>query len=211
MAELFRRNSFFWRRLHSLTGVLPVGFFLVFHLYANWTANQGPEVYYEHVKFINSLPGLWFLEVFGIFIPLYFHGLYGIYIAMDARHNVLSYPFWRNWAFFFQRLSGLITLAFVTQHIYHFRVQKALGTWGPENPLPTFEIVRDGLSNPVMRIWYAIGIVAAAYHLANGLYTFLITWGITRGPRSQRISNVATNVLFVLIAALGLSALRAFR
>lgn len=211
MAELFRRNHFFWRRLHSLTGVIPVGGFLLFHFYANWTANQGPEVFNEHVAAINSLPAVWFLEIFAIMVPLYFHALYGIYIAMDSKHNVTSYPYGRNFAFFFQRLTGIITLVFVTQHLYHFRFQKLIGAWGPENHLPTFEIVRDGLANPAMRIWYAIGVIAAAYHLANGLYTFLITWGITRGPKSQRVSSVVTNVAFVLIAAVGLMALRAFR
>lgn len=211
MREFFKRNEFFWRRLHSLLGIVPVGGFLLFHLYTNYLANQGPEVYNEHVKAINELPFVWALELFVIVLPLYFHALYGIYIIMDARFNVTQYPWARNWAFFFQRLSGLITLAFVTQHLYHFRFQKLLGTWGADVPYPTFDIVAQGLANPLMRVWYAIGVVAAAYHLANGLYTFLITWGITVGARSQRVSNWVSNAAFVAIAALGLAALRAFR
>lgn len=211
MREFFKRNEFFWRRLHSLLGVIPVGGFLLFHLYTNYLANQGPEVYNEHVKAINELPFVWALELFLIVLPLYFHALYGIYVIMDARFNVTQYPWARNWAFFFQRLTGLITLAFVTQHLYHFRFQKLLGAWGADVKYPTFEIVAQGLASPAMRIWYAVGVVAAAYHLANGLYTFLITWGITVGPRSQRISNWVSNAAFVAIAALGLAALRAFR
>lgn len=211
MRELFKRNEFFWRRLHSLLGVIPVGGFLLFHLYTNYLANQGPEVFNEHVKAINEMPFLWLLELFVIILPLYFHAFYGIYVAMTARYNVTDYPWYRNWAFFLQRLTGLITLVFVTQHLYHFRFQKLLGAWGADVHYPTFDIVAQGLANPLMRIWYAVGIVAAAYHLANGLFTFLITWGITVGPRSQRVSSVISNVAFVAIAALGLAALRAFR
>lgn len=208
MRDFFRRNHFFFRRLHSLLGVVPVGGFLLFHLYSNWAANKGAEAFNAKVEWINHLPYVWFLEVFTIILPLYFHALYGIYIAMDARYdNVAQYPWGRNWAFFWQRVTGLVTLAFVTQHLYHFRFQKVLGAFD----LPTFDVVQAGLASPFMRVWYAIGIVAASYHLANGIYTFLITWGITIGPRSQRVSSLVTNIAFLGIAAFGLAALAAFR
>lgn len=208
MQELFRRNHFFWRRLHSLTGIAPVGGFLMFHLYTNFLAfAKGPEVFTEHVVAINSMPFVQAIELFVIILPLYFHALYGIYIAMDARHAGVSQPYGRNWAFFFQRVSGLITLAFVTQHLFHFRFQKVLGAF----EMASYDVVHQGLANPYMRAWYAIGTIAAAYHLANGIYTFCITWGITVGPKSQRILNVITNVAFVGISALGLFALVAFR
>lgn len=206
--DLFRSNHFFWRRLHSLTGIVPVGGFLIFHLYTNFLAfAKGAEVFNEHVKAINDMPLVQAVELFGIILPLYFHALYGIYIAMDARYSNVSYPYGRNWSFFWQRITGLITLAFVTQHLFHFRFQKLLGAF----PLPTFDVVKAGLANPYMVAWYVIGVVAAAYHLANGIYTFCITWGITVGPKSQRIMNVVTNAAFVGISALGLFALIAFR
>ncbi|MFO7273790.1 MAG: succinate dehydrogenase cytochrome b558 subunit [Bacillota bacterium] len=214
MREFVRRNHFLLRRLHSLAGVVPVGLFLVFHLFENSKAMYGPEAYNEVVLSINSMPFLLFIEIFGIFLPLYFHAIYGIYIAADARHNVAQYSYGRNWAFFFQRITGLVTLFFVTYHIWHFRVQKALGAYAanPELPgLPSYNIVAEAFANPVTKVVYGIGIVAAAYHFANGLYTFLITWGITIGPRSQRVSSLVTNLLFVLISAMGLTALFAFR
>lgn len=208
MQELFRRNHFFWRRLHSLTGVIPVGGFLVYHLYVNFLAfAKGPAVYTEYAAAIGNIPLVQLIEIFVIILPLYFHALYGIYIAMDARYSNVSYPYGRHWAFFWQRITGLITLAFVTQHLFHFRFQKLLGAFA----VPTFEIVQKGLANPFMRGWYAIGTIAAAYHLANGLYTFCITWGITVGPRSQRVTSLITNAAFVGISALGLFALAAFR
>ncbi len=214
MREFVRRNHFLLRRLHSLAGVVPVGLFLVFHLFENSRAIQGPEAYNQVVLSINSLPFILLIEIFGIFLPLYFHAIYGIWIAADARHNVSQYSYGRNWAFLWQRITGIITLFFVTYHIWHFRVQKALGKYdvGTAMPgLPDYFTVAEAFASPLAKVVYGIGIVAAAYHFANGLYTFLITWGITIGPRSQRVSSLVTNLLFVLVSAMGLTALFAFR
>lgn len=212
--DFLRKNHFLLRRLHSLTGVVPVGGFLLFHLYENAKAMQGVEAYNETIVAINSMPFLIVMEIGLILLPLYFHAIYGIYIAADAKHNVSNYGYGRNWAFFFQRMTGLITLFFVTYHIWHFRVQKLLGAYETGTAmkgLPDFGTVSTAFSNNLVALVYGIGITAAAYHLANGLYTFMITWGITIGPKSQRISNVVTNVLFVLVSAMGLTALFAFR
>lgn len=187
---------------------------MLFHLYENSKALQGAEAYNEVILSINTMPFVVLLEIFGIFLPLYFHAIYGIYIAADAKHNVTNYGYGRNWAFFWQRLTGLITLFFVTYHIWHFRVQKLLGAYetGTAMPgLPDYHVVANALSNNVVAVVYAIGIIAASYHLANGIYTFLITWGITIGAKAQRVSNVVTNLAFVGISALGLAALFAFR
>jgi succinate dehydrogenase / fumarate reductase cytochrome b subunit len=217
MREFLRRNHFLLRRLHSLSGIVPVGGFLLFHLYENAKALRGPEAYNEAIRTINAMPLVWAAEIFLIFLPLYFHALYGIYIALDARHNVSNYSYGRNWAFFFQRLSGLITLAFVTWHIIQFRLPKALGYYGvyeggtSQSGLPSYDIVAQAFANNWVAAAYVIGVVAAAYHLCNGIYTFLITWGITIGPRSQRVSNIITNALFVGVSALGIAAVFAFR
>lgn len=217
MGDFLRRNHFLLRRLHSLSGIVPVGGFLLFHLYENSKALQGAEVYNESIRSINALPMVWFMEIFVIFLPLYFHAIYGIYIAADAKHNVSNYGYGRNWAFYFQRLTGIITLFFVTYHIWHFRFQKLLGAYGPYqggtsmSGLPNFKIVQEAFANNVVAAAYFIGIVAASYHLCNGIYTFLITWGITVGPKSQRISNIITNAAFVLVSVLGLAGLVAFR
>lgn len=221
MSETRKKNNhFFWRRLHSLTGIIPVGGFMVFHLYENWHAHLGAEAYNETVRAINSLPMLPILELVGIFIPLYFHALYGLYILADADYSMASsagyLKFGRNLQFFLQRVTGIITLIFVTYHIWEFRIQKSLGAFAtnaadPMNNLPSFTVVKAALAHNWIFALYVIGIVAAAYHLANGLYTFLITWGITVGPKAQRVSNWMCNVGFVLVAALGVAAAVAFR
>ncbi|HYO50756.1 MAG TPA: succinate dehydrogenase, partial [Chloroflexia bacterium] len=59
-------------------------------------------------------------------------------------------------------------------------------------------------------VFYIIGIIAAAFHLGTGIWTFLITWGITIGQRSQRISQVVTTALSLAVSAVGIAIALAF-
>ncbi len=73
-------HSFFWRRLHSLSGIIPVGAFLLEHITSNAVATNGPSAYTDQVKFLTGLPFAFWLEVFGIYIPIAYHAFYGVYI-----------------------------------------------------------------------------------------------------------------------------------
>ena len=69
-------TSFLLRRLHSLTGIIPVGAFLFEHiLISNASAIGGPTAYARQVRFLASLPLVTALELFGIWLPILFHGL----------------------------------------------------------------------------------------------------------------------------------------
>src|SRR5579871_4460033 len=92
-------HSFLLRKLHSLSGIVPIGAFLVEHLLSNFEALKGPVAYADQVKFLNSLPLVRVLEWAFIFIPLLFHGLYGVYIALKGRQNVNVYPWAGNWGY----------------------------------------------------------------------------------------------------------------
>src|SRR5690349_15458538 len=66
-------NSFIWRKLHSLLGIIPIGAFLLEHLLSNFEALKGPAAYAAQVKFLNSLPLVRILEWTFIFIPILYH------------------------------------------------------------------------------------------------------------------------------------------
>src|ERR1700680_3153964 len=85
-------HSFFWRRLHSLSGIVPVGAFLLEHFVSNAFATRGPLAYGDQVKFLTGLPFVPVLEIFGIYIPLLYHALYGFYIWFRGQTNVANYP-----------------------------------------------------------------------------------------------------------------------
>jgi len=55
--------------------------------------------------------------------------------------------------------------------------------------------------------FYIIGVLAAIYHFANGFFTFLISWGITIGDRSQNFFNKVSIVMFAFLGVLGIGIL----
>jgi len=201
-------NSFYSRKLHSLLGVIPLGFFLISHMMANYEAFRGgKEGFIEHVEWINSMPFVIFLEVVGIWLPLLYHGIYGLYIAYESRNNVTSYGYLRNQMFALQRFTGVATLVFIVWHFYDTRFQVALGNITHDQ---LGEQIHGIVTNPIFFTLYIIGIVSAVFHFSNGMWSFLVSWGITVGPRAQRVSSIFWMGAFVIISTLFILALIAF-
>ncbi|AOM82314.1 succinate dehydrogenase cytochrome b558 subunit [Salisediminibacterium beveridgei] len=197
-------REFFYRKLHSLLGVIPVGAFLIVHLSVNYYAVRGEEAFNDAVAFMESLPFVYFLEIFLIFLPLLFHAIYGMYIVFQAKNNTSTYSYFRNWMFMLQRVSGVVVFIFVVWHVWDTRIQKMLGAE------VNFDMMADIVASPIALIGYIIGIVAATFHLANGIWAFLITWGITVSPRSQKISQYVSMGIFVALTFVGIRAILAF-
>lgn len=197
-------RQFVNRRLHSLLGIIPIGLFLMEHLVSNYQATGGPEKFNAVVQFLQGLPFVLFLEIFLIFIPILFHGIYGVYLAFQAKHNVNRYGYFRNWMFLLQRITGLITLVYVAWHVWETRIQAAFGAE------VNFDMMRNILSNPWMFAFYVVGVVSATFHFSNGIWSFLVSWGITVGPRAQRVSTYVTMGIFVILSIIGVMALFAF-
>ena len=153
---------------------------------------------------MGNLPFVLFLEWFIIYIPLMFHAFYGVYIAFTAKSNVKRYGTFRNWMFMLQRITGVFLVIFIAWHIYQTRIQKALGAD------VDYDMMADILANPFMVAFYIAGVIAATFHLANGLWSFLVTWGITQSPRSQRIVTYISLAAFVILSVIGVQAIFAF-
>lgn len=202
---ILQRNHYFARKLHSLSGVIPLGAFLAAHLWTNFKAVKGAEAYNAAVDKLQSVPFLPVVELGFIILPILFHGIYGAWIYFDAKNNATRYPYGRNWLFYFQRLTGVITLVFVFVH-FRLRIAKALS----KEELDFYQVMINELSNPWMFGLYIAGVISAVYHFTNGLSTFLITWGITIGPKSQKWALAVATILFVLLSIAGVSSLLAF-
>jgi len=197
-------THYFNRKLHSLLGIIPVGVFLMIHLTVNYMATKGPESFNNAAGFMESLPYLAVLEWVLIFLPLLYHAIYGLYVAFQAKHNVGNFGYFRNVMFMLQRYTGIITLIFVGWHVWQTRVQMALG-----DEL-NFNMMVNILQNNWMMVFYLVGVISAIFHFANGMWSFLVSWGITIGPRSQRISTYVWMVVFVLVSIIAVSALLSF-
>ncbi|MGX6442969.1 succinate dehydrogenase cytochrome b558 subunit [Neobacillus sp. K501] len=197
-------REFAYRRLHSLLGVIPIGIFLMQHLVVNHFATGGPESFNRASDFMGSLPFKIVLETVIIYLPILFHAIYGLYIAFTAKNNTSKFGFFRNWMFMLQRISGVITLIFITWHVWQTRVAAAFGAH------VNFDMMNEILSSPFMFGFYLIGVISTIFHFANGLWSFLVSWGITVSPRSQVISTYFTIGVFVVLSIIGVRTLLAF-
>jgi len=176
-------HSFLWRRLHSLSGIIPIGAFLVEHIVSNFETWNGPLAYAQQVKFLNALPLVRVLEWTFIFLPLAFHALYGVWISIRGRANVNVYPWAGNWMYLSQRFTGLIALAYIVYHVWR---QRFSGVSLPEHPGAAFHKVQVELSHPWILAVYIIAMVATTWHFAYGIWLFAAKWGITPGDRARR-------------------------
>lgn len=201
------QRGFFNRRLHSLLGVIPVGFFLIEHMFTNYTATGGAQAFVDQVKWLWNLPFLVVMEILFIILPLMYHGIYGLYIAFRAQNNTSNFGTFRNYMFVVQRVTGVITLIFVTWHVLTTRVQVALHHY---SAVDLAYMMHDILRNPIYLTLYLIGLLSALFHFSNGMWSFLVSWGITIGPRSQRVSTWVWMIMFVALAYMGVTAVFAF-
>ncbi len=166
-------TQFWMRKLHSLTGFLFLGYFLCLHV-------RGEGAYESPLA-----------RVVGLYLPLLYHGLYGLYITYEAQPNALRYPWIRNGMYLGQRITGLFLVPFIALHV------GAMGGAAYAD------------AGWYMALWTA-GVLAAVFHLANGVFGTLIDWGITVGPHSQRVSVGVSFAAFLVLSFYGLYTLSGF-
>ncbi len=155
--------TFVLRKLHQLTGIMPLGFFLLEHFYTNSKALNGPADFNNAVRDLQSIPYILFVEIGGIFIPLIYHAVYGLVITAEARPNNLNYPYPRNWFYTIQRVTGIILFFFITFHVLNFRfgMIPGLNTLSvAHHPDQSFEIVSREFRMIPIFIIYVVGIVS---------------------------------------------------
>ncbi len=200
-------TSFLWHKLHSLLGIVPLGAFLLEHLLSNYEALKGPMAYGLQVKFLNSLPVVRVLEWVFIFLPLLYHGLYGIWIWLRGKANIVYYPWAGNWMYVAQRYTGLIAAVYIVQHVAR---QRFMGVDLPNHPLAAFWKVQHELSNPWMVAVYAIAMIAICFHFAYGVWLFAAKWGITPGETARRRFGWLCAAFGLLLALVGIWSIWAF-
>ena len=203
--ERASKRAFVLKKLHSLSGVVPVGVFLVEHLWTNAKALQGEDAFAAAVGDIQSLPYLPLIEIFGIFLPLAFHSFYGVVLALSGKPNALKYRYTRNWLYVLQRVSGLVAFLFIAYHLYEFRIQKWLFGMRTDAFYGTLSAHLSSTTSgvPWLAIFYLIGILAVVFHFANGLWGVLFSWGVTVTRAAQRRSAYACAALGLALFLLG--------
>jgi succinate dehydrogenase/fumarate reductase cytochrome b subunit (b558 family) len=199
------RRPFLWRKLFSLCGVIPIAGYTLFHLWENAKALQGRGPYIEMVHEIGKMPFLTALEICVILVPITFHAFIGTLTLLDGRYNTGKYPYSGNWMYTLQRATAVAVFGFLVYHVWELRLQKLLT--GME-AAGFYDTLCRNLSStiggvPVIALVYVLGIGAVAFHLANGMWGFCFSWGITVSRRSQRMAAGLLGVFGLLVFALG--------
>jgi succinate dehydrogenase / fumarate reductase cytochrome b subunit len=189
----------------SLSGVLPLGAFLVLHLSVNLRALRGEAAFASAVDAIQRARGLWLLELAVVFAPLALHGALGLWMAVTRRSLRVPSPYSPGVAAA-MRATGLVVAAFLAAHLLELR----FGTPGGRlDGRALGSVLAADLSATRFGVpWRAVGYLVAtgcvAFHFAAG------SWGIyARAPRaasSARARRWAAWAAGAVGLALGLGA-----
>jgi succinate dehydrogenase / fumarate reductase cytochrome b subunit len=71
--------------------------------------------------------------------------------------------------------------------------------------------MQSSVESPWLYAFYLLGIVSATFHLANGIWSFSIVWGLTVGPRAQRRMMWVSAAVFLILSFIGIRSIEAFR
>jgi len=161
-------TSYLLRKLHSFTGILPVGAFLAEHFWSNSAALVSPEKYNTVSQELQTIPFRLIVEWGAIFLPMLFHGGYGIYIWL--RGNRMSRRI-RGWE---------IALCDAAIHgadrICLYWLASLYGALADAWQVDICER-RRGHAESVYLAFFAVGVLASSFHLGAGIWNFFVQVG----------------------------------
>ena len=190
----FSRQSYILDKLHSLSGVIPIGAFLAEHFWSNSYALVSPEKYNQTSLELQGIPWRLIVEIFAIWLPILYHGVYGVYIWWVGKSNLSQHRWMSNWMYFLQRWTGIIAFVFIGWHLWTER----FATHG----MSDYAGVAANMQNVWYALFYVVGVVASSFHLGNGLWNFACKWGIAVTARSQKwaaIFGAAVGIIFTFV------------
>src|SRR4029077_14245821 len=155
-------TSYFLRKLHSFTGILPVGAFLAEHFWSNSSALVSAEKYNATSQELQTIPFRLIVEWGAIFLPMLFHGGYDIYIWLRGKPKVSAYRWVATLLSVTQRSTGLIAFAYIGWHLYTER-------WLTHGR-STYANVAEDMQNPWYLVFFVAGVLASSFHLGAGVW-----------------------------------------
>jgi succinate dehydrogenase / fumarate reductase cytochrome b subunit len=189
------RSAFLHARLGSALAVVPLGAWTLAHVYANLSAFSGARAW-EHD--VTEYPHPFAEAVTGVVVllPLALHTVWGLGRLATSRPNNSRYPFYGNLKFILQRASALGVLLFVGAHLWLAFLRPRLVEGHPED---FADIAHQMHFHTPTLVVYLLGTLGVAYHLANGVQTFCMGWGIVSSRQGLRRLEVWSIGFFALM------------
>lgn len=205
------------KQILSLFGFVPLGVYVVLHLWTNLYSWGGPAVFDAQLERTRSHPAFLFLEVFGLGLPILVHTVLGLVEIVRSRPNNVRYGYFDNLKYLLQRISAIGLALFIGAHVWLARIRPSVSpdefavngheTWNGMHH--AFNEIEFGL--PITLIVYVLGLLGVSYHLANGVYTFGIRWGLALSPSGRKRLQAVSAVLFVVLLGMSYGALLGFQ
>jgi succinate dehydrogenase / fumarate reductase, cytochrome b subunit len=198
-------NRFVRGRIASLVALAPLGVWTVLHLWHNLRAFEGPKAWQSAVtEYPHPVAQLVTLLV--VLFPLALHTAWGIGRLATSRPNNVRYGFYTNLKYALQRLSAIGVLFFLGAHLWLAMLRPRLTEGHPE---PFAEIAHEMRFHwPTLAV-YLLGTLGVAYHLANGMQSFAMGWGLVRSQRALRQMEWLAWLAFAVLLAMSWGAIYA--
>jgi succinate dehydrogenase / fumarate reductase, cytochrome b subunit len=199
------RSNFISERLGSALAIVPLGVWTLNHLWNNLAAFQGAAAWQTAVtEYPHPLAEGVTLAV--VLLPLVWHTIWGLGRIFRTRPNYPRYGYYANFKFIVQRVAALGLLGFLGAHLWLAFLQPRLVEGRVE---PFADIAHEMHFHTPTLIVYLLGILAIAYHFANGMQTAMMTWGAAVTQASLRKWELMAWGLFLLTLAMGWGAVYA--
>lgn len=198
-------GSFLRSRLGSLLAVVPLGVWTVNHLWNNLSAFQGAAQWQADVTEYRH-PLVFFASGTVALLPLVLHTIWGIGRLVSAKPNNVKYKFFANLKYTLQRLSAIGVMLFLGAHLWLALLHPRITTGRPE---PFADIAHEMHHHLPTLAVYLLGTLGVSYHLANGLQSFAMGWGVVASRRALKRLDGAVIGLFLVLLAMSWGAIYA--
>jgi succinate dehydrogenase / fumarate reductase cytochrome b subunit len=200
-----RHPDFLRARLGSLLAFVPLGVWSFGHLWNNLAAFDGADAWTRAVtEYPHPIAQL--ATGIVVLVPLALHTVWGVRRLATSRPNNVRYGTYANLKYLLQRLSAVGLLFFLGAHLWLAMLKPRLTTGHPE-PFPS--LAHEMHFHTPTLVVYVLGTLALAYHLANGLHTQTMAWGIVSSRRALRNLDALALVVFAVLLAMGWGAIYA--
>jgi succinate dehydrogenase / fumarate reductase cytochrome b subunit len=166
------------RRVFTLTGVVPLGAFVVVHAAINARAVRGDQAFTTAVETVQRLPALAVFEWVLVFAPLLVHGGLGLWLTLSPRA--------RGWGRTFgdpsplspsmrlaMRATGVVAVAFLAMHLPELRLHAGSAHVDPAILATRLDADLSSTSHgvPWRGLAYLVGASGVTFHFAAGLWS----------------------------------------
>jgi succinate dehydrogenase/fumarate reductase cytochrome b subunit (b558 family) len=175
------------RRLFSLSGVLPLGAFLLLHLAVNVRALRGETAFARAVDAIHRVPVIAALEWLLVLAPLLLHASVGLWLVA-TRQTLAEDGHYPGPLRIAVRATGVAAVVFLAMHLPELRFHRA-------SPRLDGAELATVLAEDLSSVWYGVpwrgaaylvGTACVTFHFAAGLWAFAVTTRVGKGERARK-------------------------